>query len=40
MEREPLDSLEYESTYLELRPTRERLGASTNAPILARRPSA
>ena len=37
MEREPLDSLEYESTYLELRPTRERLGASTNAPILARR---
>jgi hypothetical protein len=37
MDQEPLDSLEYESTYLELRPLRERPSDATNAPILARR---
>ena len=31
MEREPLDSLEYESTYLELRPFHERLTATLEA---------
>jgi hypothetical protein len=32
-----LDSIEYECTYLELRPARERLTVTTDAPILARR---
>jgi hypothetical protein len=32
MERQPLDSLEYESTYLELRPPGERLSDMTDAP--------
>jgi hypothetical protein len=36
MEREPLDSIEYESTYLELRPESERLRHTMAAPILAR----
>jgi hypothetical protein len=36
MERQPLDSLEYESTYLELRPVRERLSHTTDVPLLAR----
>jgi len=36
MERQPLDSLEYESTYLELRPDCERLTAPTNPQLLAR----
>ncbi|SRR5579884_3051037 len=36
MERELLDSIEYESTYLELRPARERLMVITNRPTLAR----
>jgi hypothetical protein len=39
MDREPLDSIEYESTYFELRPARERLTVTTDGPILAR-PSA
>jgi hypothetical protein len=37
MERQPLDSLEYESTYLELRPDRERLGDTTDASLPTRR---
>lgn len=37
MEREPLDSIEYESTYLELRPARELPTGTTDAPIFARR---
>jgi hypothetical protein len=37
MERQPLDSLEYESTYLELRPDCERLSDSTDASLPARR---
>lgn len=36
MAREPLDSVEYESTYLELRPESERLSDTMAAPILAR----
>lgn len=32
-----MDSIEYECTYLELRPARERLTVATAAPILARR---
>jgi hypothetical protein len=35
MKREPLDSIEYESTYLELRPARERLTVTTDRPIPA-----
>lgn len=38
MEREPLDSVEYESTYLELRPARERVTTAA-APNLTRRPT-
>lgn len=37
MERQPLDSVEYESTYLELRPAREPPIGTTDAQILARR---
>jgi hypothetical protein len=37
MEREPLDSVEYKSTCLELRPACERPTGATDAPILARR---
>jgi len=37
MAREPLDSIEYESTYLELRPASERLSDTIDAPILVRR---
>ena len=37
MEREPLGSPEYESTYLELRPDRERLIDTTDASLPARR---
>src|SRR5947209_10966870 len=37
MEREPLDSREYESTYLELRPDCERLIDTTDASLPARR---
>ena len=37
MERQPLDSLEYESTYLELRPDCERPGDTTDASVRARR---
>src|SRR5689334_15493930 len=37
MEREPLDSAEYESTYLELRPDCERLSDTTDASLPARR---
>jgi hypothetical protein len=37
MERQPLDSLEYESTYLELRPDCERLSNTTDASLPARR---
>jgi hypothetical protein len=37
MERQPLDSLGYESTYLELRPDCERLSDSTDASLPARR---
>ena len=37
MEREPLDSAEYESTYLELRPDCERLSDTTDASLSARR---
>jgi len=37
MERQPLDSLEYESTYLELRPDFERLSDTTDASLPARR---
>ena len=37
MERQPLDSLEYESTYLELRPDCERLSNTTDALAPARR---
>jgi len=36
MEREPLDSAEYESTYLELRPVCERLSRTTDTALLAR----
>ena len=36
MEGETLDSAEYESTYLELRPVCERLSDATLAPMLAR----
>ena len=39
MGREPLDSIGYESTYLELRPMRERLNSTADAPILAARPA-
>lgn len=39
MGREPLDSIGYESTYLELRPMRERLNSTAGAPILAARPA-
>ena len=38
MEREPLDSVEYESSYLELRPTWERVTGRTEAPDLTRLP--
>lgn len=37
MDREPLDSVEYESTYLELRPLRERLSGMTDAAALTAR---
>jgi hypothetical protein len=37
MEREPLDSIEYESTYLELRPESETLSWTRDASILGRR---
>jgi hypothetical protein len=37
MERQPLDSLKYESTYLELRPDCERLADTTDASLPARR---
>ena len=37
MDREPLDSIEYESTYLELRPDSERLSDTTDASLPARR---
>ena len=37
MERQRLDILEYESTYLELRPRRERLSDTTDASLLAHR---
>ena len=37
MEREPLDSAEYESTYLELRPDCERLSDTTDTLLPARR---
>jgi len=37
MERQPLDSLEYESTYLELRPGCERLGDTNDPPLPVRR---
>jgi hypothetical protein len=37
MKRQPLDTLEYESTYLELRPDCERLGDTTDASLPARR---
>lgn len=39
MECEPLGSIEYESTYLELRPARERVTGTTEAPNLTRRPA-
>ena len=35
MEHASLDSLEYESTYLELRPEGERAGATTDTPVSA-----
>lgn len=38
MERQPLTSLEYESTYLELRPDCEWLSDATDASLPARRP--
>lgn len=37
MERQPLHGLEYESTYLELRPDFERLSDTTDASLAARR---
>jgi len=37
MERQPLDGLEYESSYLELRPDYERLSDTTDASLPARR---